>query len=104
MRQLTSSIYTFSKGDGQMKPEQIIREAFSAFNAHNFEKAFGVFSEDLVVTNFVPQPVSLAAFKALNIAQLAAFPDWHFDIGQVQTEGEITTVLLQVSGTHSGSF
>ena len=85
-----------------MNPEQLIRESLAAFNARDDETAFSNFADDLVVNNFVPQPIGLEEFKALNAANLAAFPDWHFEIKQIQTQGDKATVTVQVSGTQNG--
>ena len=85
-----------------MNPEQLIRESLAAFNAHDEKKAYSNFADDLVVNNFMPQPIGLEEFKALNAANLAAFPDWHFDIKQIQTQGDKATVTVQVSGTQNG--
>jgi predicted ester cyclase len=85
-----------------MNPEQLIRESLAAFNARDETKAYSSFADDLVVNNFMPQPIGLEEFKALNAANLAAFPDWHFDIKQIQTQGDRTTVNVQVSGTQNG--
>ncbi len=85
-----------------MNPEQLIRESIAAFNARDLEKAFAFFADDVVINNFMPQPVGLEEFKAANEANLAAFPDWHFDIKQMQTQGNKTTVTVQVTGTQKG--
>ena len=85
-----------------MTPEDIIRESLAAFNARDEAKAYAHFAADLVVNNFMPHPIGLAEFKALNAANLAAFPDWHFEIKQIQTQGNRATVSVQVSGTQNG--
>ncbi|SRR5258708_3785201 len=85
-----------------MNPEQLIRESLGAFNARDEKKAFKDFASDLVVNGFTPQPIGLEEFKALNAANLAAFPDWHFEIKQMQAQGNKVTVTVQVSGTQKG--
>jgi len=87
-----------------MNPELLIRESVEAFNARNEKNAFDIFADDLVVNNFVLQPIGLRDFKALMFAFLTAFPDWHFDIEQIQTQGNKTTVTQQASGTQNGPF
>jgi predicted ester cyclase len=85
-----------------MNPEQLIRESLAAFNARDENKAYTNFADDLVVNGFMPQPIGLEEFKALNAANLAAFPDWHFDIKQIQTQGNKATATVQVGGTQNG--
>lgn len=85
-----------------MTPEDIIRESLAGFNAHDDNIAYVHFASDLVVNNFMPHPIGLEDFKALNAANLAAFPDWHFEITQMQTQGNKLTVTVQVSGTQTG--
>ncbi|HVO44252.1 MAG TPA: ester cyclase [Aggregatilineales bacterium] len=85
-----------------MNAEQVIHESLAAFNARDEKKAFSNFASDLVVNHFMPQPIGLEEFIAVNRANLAAFPDWHFEIKQIQTQGDKTTVTVQVSGTHNG--
>src|SRR5947209_7148847 len=85
-----------------MNPEQLIRESLSAFNARDESNAYNNFADDFVANNFMPQPIGLEEFKALNAANLAAFPDWHFDIKQVQVQGNKATVTVQVTGTQNG--
>ena len=85
-----------------MNPEQLIRESLAAFNARDEEKAFGIFADDLVVNNIMPHPIGLEEFKALNMANLVAFPDWHFEIKQIQIQGDKATVTVQITGTQTG--
>ena len=85
-----------------MNPEQRIRESLEAFNARDENKAFSDFADDFVANNFMPQPIGLEEFKAINRANLAAFPDWHFEIKQIQTQGNKVTVTVQATGTQNG--
>src|SRR5215470_344177 len=85
-----------------MNPEQLIRESLEAFNARDEETAFKDFADDLVVNGFTPEPIGLEEFKALNAANLNAFPDWHFDIKGMQTQGNKVTATIQVTGTQNG--
>ena len=87
-----------------MDLEQLIRDVFAAFNARDVEKAFSFFANDLIVNNFVPKPVGLADFRALNIAQLAAFPDWQTTIEDLIAEGDKVVVRITQRGTHQGTF
>ncbi len=85
-----------------MNPEQLIRESLTALNARDEEKAYRNFADDLAVNGFMPQPIGLEEFKALNAANLAAFPDWHFEIKHIQTQGNKATVTIQATGTQNG--
>jgi predicted ester cyclase len=85
-----------------MNPEELIRDSFAGLNAHDEKRAYKNFAADLVVNGFLPEPIGLQEFMGLNAGVLGAFPDWHFEIKQVQTQGDKTTVNLQVSGTQNG--
>ncbi len=86
-----------------MDPEQIIRSGIAAMEAHDLEKSFQTFSDDVVISgaNF-PQPLNKQEFMAQNADLLTAFPDWKFNIQSVTVQGNHATVKVRPSGTQSG--
>jgi predicted ester cyclase len=87
-----------------MDPQQLIRDSLEAFNARDEARAFKDFAPDIVITGFTPQPIGLEQFKAMNNANLMAFPDWHFDIKSIETQGDQVAVNIQASGTQNGDL
>jgi predicted ester cyclase len=79
-----------------------ITDAFSAaLESRDFEKAGSYLSDDFVFTGPVPQPVGKQEFLAIQRAVEDAFPDWSFNVHDVQEQGEKVTGAVKITGTHT---
>jgi predicted ester cyclase len=84
-----------------MDKETTVRECFAAFEAAQTEKAGGYFADSFVLTGPTPQPIGKKEFVGLQTALIRAFPDWKFNIHNYHTQGDIVTLELQITGTHT---
>ena len=86
-------------------PRTIIRRWVGAWNAQDLDAA-----EELLAPEFVrhdanlPDVVGPQAEGQLIASNLAAFPDLHFEIGQLIVEGDLVAARYLVQGTHRGEF
>jgi steroid delta-isomerase-like uncharacterized protein len=82
-----------------------IRRWVEAWNTQDLDAA-----EELLAPEFVrhdanlPDVVGPQAERQLIAANLAAFPDLHFEIEQLIAEGDLVTARYLVQGTHRGEF
>jgi steroid delta-isomerase-like uncharacterized protein len=86
-------------------PKAVIRRWVEAWNAQDLDAA-----EELLAPEFVrhdanlPDVVGPQAERQYVADTLIAFPDLHFGIEQLITEGDLVAARYLVQGTHQGEF
>lgn len=77
-------------------------EKFSdALEANDFEKAASYLSDDFTLSGPTPQPVGKNEFIAIQSAFMRAFPDWSFNQGTPQEQGDKVLATIQITGTNT---
>jgi predicted ester cyclase len=77
-------------------------QAFSeALEAKDLELAASYLSEDFVMQGPTPVPVGKNEFISIQGAFLHAFPDWSFNSGPLQEQGDKVIGTVHVTGTHT---
>ncbi len=66
--------------------------------------AFTYITEDFTVSGPTPQPRGTHEFLGLHSILATAFPDFDFNISQVEEEGDKVTVTIAISGTQTGTL
>lgn len=93
-----------------MTPDAIKRTALAAIECFNeaarrdeyFER---LYEDDVVLHGYTPEPLTpKAAVKGFYQMFLDAFPDLHVDTEAMYVEGDVLTLRLRFSGTHTGKF
>jgi predicted ester cyclase len=87
-----------------MSAKDIAMAGVRAFEAHDFTKAAGLLSEDLVFTGPTPQPLGKREYVGVQTALINALPDWKFNAQDFKEEGDRVTVPIRISGTHTGAL
>jgi steroid delta-isomerase-like uncharacterized protein len=85
---------------------KVVRQMFDAWNAHDPERLVKLLEEKYVSesdTNPGAQTGRDAA-RQLMTTYVRAFPDLHFDVTQVLSEGEFVVARWTVKGTHRGEL
>ena len=83
----------------------VIRRWLEAWNTQDLDAA-----EELLAPEFIrhdakrPDVVGPPAERQHIAEDLAAFPDLHFEIEQLITEGDLVAARYRVQGTHRGEF
>jgi steroid delta-isomerase-like uncharacterized protein len=87
------------------EPKAVIRRWVEAWNTQDLDAA-----EELLAAEFVrhdanlPDVVGPQAERQLIAGYLAAFPDLHFEVEQLITDGDLVAARYLVQGTHQGEF
>lgn len=87
-----------------MSAEDVVRSMMTAVDSGDMEKAAGYLSADFVFSGPVPEPIGKVQWIAMQGQLLAAFPDWSFNLSDVQTEANVVTTTHQITGTNAGEL
>jgi predicted ester cyclase len=77
------------------------RRYLARCNAHDFGSLGEFVAEDVVVNG---QLVGLEGYQAGLAQVIAAFPDYHWELGQLLAEGDWLAAYFIDTGTHQGTF
>lgn len=101
----SSHVLFVSRGGGlSMSAADVVREGLAATEAGDFGKLESLVADDFAMTGPVPMPVGKREFIGLMMAMLKAMPDWRFNPGEFQENGDQVTVPLQITGTQTGEL
>jgi len=87
-----------------MDPELIVRDCLEAFEAGQFEDAASYFTEDMVFSGPVPQPLGKKEYVSLQSGLVRAIPDWKFNHRDFHTQGNTVFLKIQITGTHTNNM
>lgn len=87
-----------------MNAEEITRKIFAAIESGDMDTVASYLSDDFVFSGPVPEPISGEQWLGLQRLLLAAFPDWSFNLSDVQVTGNVARTTHQITGTHTGDL
>jgi predicted ester cyclase len=87
-----------------MSAADVVKAWYAANESGDLEAMAAHMSDDFVFSGPVPEPVGKDAFMALTSAMRTAFPDWSFNLSNVQEQGTVVTTTHQITGTHTGDL
>jgi len=87
-----------------MSAKDVVKEGLAATEAGDFAKLEGLVADDFSMSGPVPMPVGKREFVGLMMALRQAMPDWKFNPGDYQENGDEVTVPFQITGTHTGEL
>jgi len=87
-----------------MNAEEITRKLFTAIESGDMDTAASYLSDDFVFSGPVPEPISGEQWLGLQRLLQAAFPDWSFNLTNVQVTGNVARTTHQITGTHTGDL
>ncbi len=87
-----------------MSATDIVKAGLAAVEAGDFKKLDGMLSDDMVFAGPVPEPLGKREFVGVQMAMLAAMPDWKFNGTDYKENGDVVTVNLQITGTQTGEL
>jgi hypothetical protein len=82
----------------------VVKEGLAASEAGDFGKLESLVADDFSMSGPVPMPVGKREFIGLMMALVKAMPDWKFNAGEYQENGDQVTVPLRITGTHTGEL
>lgn len=83
--------------------EEVVTKYFRALEERDVDKVAGLLVGDFVFVNPV-EPMSKEDFLRFMEGLFAGFPDYRFDHGDMRADGDVVTVGLRMSGTHTGTL
>jgi predicted ester cyclase len=81
-----------------------VKAGLEAIEAHDFKRVEELLADDMKFVGPVPEPVGKREFIGLQSALISAMPDWRFNPSDFKEDGDIVTVMLQISGTQTGEL
>jgi hypothetical protein len=87
-----------------MSAIDIVKAGLVATEAGDFKKLDSLVADDYVFAGPVPEPLGKREFIGLQSALLTAMPDWKFNATDFNENGDVVTVILQVTGTQTGEL
>ncbi len=82
-----------------------IAQAFYVSMESELTEDFATYLDDEFTANgFGPQPILSAQFVGMMAQLRVAFPDWSFNVSQIEEDGNVARVMLAPSGTHKESL
>jgi predicted ester cyclase len=92
------------KKERLMNSAEITRKLMTAIESGDMATAASFMSDDFIFSGPVPEPISGEQWLGLQGLLLAAFPDWSFNLSDVQVTGNVARTTHQISGTHTGDL
>ena len=87
-----------------MSPTDIVRDYFECWDRHDWERARSLMHSQYSFTDSDGRELSAEATLAEAQMYIAAFPDSHFDIKTLRSDGDFVTAEFVVTGTHKGDL
>ena len=84
--------------------KQVVHQVFEFYNQQEIEKVEKLFSPKHVFHFPGAPPMDWNSHKQFIVGLSKAFPDLHFKVEDILTEGDKVAYRLTVSGTHKGEF
>lgn len=86
--------------------KQLVTHLIAALNAHDVERAAAFYAPDYEEVDVAQAavPVGPDGIRRTLAYYLCAFPDVHFTLDDLITEGKRTVLVWTLRGTHRGTF
>jgi predicted ester cyclase len=84
-----------------MSKTETVKAFSSALEYRDFDKAASYLSDDFTLSGPMPQPVGKNEFIGIQSAFQRAFPDWKFNLHEVEEHDDTVTGAVQITGTHT---
>jgi predicted ester cyclase len=84
--------------------KKVIHQVFESYNQQNMEKAEKLYPPKHIFHFPGAPPMDWNSHKQFIVGLSKVFPDLHFKVEDILTEGDKVAYRLTVSGTHKGEF
>lgn len=81
-----------------------VEKALGAFEAADFRHAASFLTDDFIVTGVLDEAMNGNEFLGLMKGLIGALPDFSFNIGSVQEEGDRVRLKTHIRGTHTAAL
>jgi predicted ester cyclase len=87
-----------------MSEVEIAKMIFEKIEASDFEGAKDFLGSGFEFSGPVPEPVDAEGWLAMQEKLLTAFPDWRFNLEDLQAEADKVHCTVAITGTHKGAL
>ena len=87
-----------------MSAEEITRAIYAAVEARDWDAFASYLSDGMELSGPTPEPISGEQWVELHRILSVAFPDWSFNLSDVQVTGNVARTTHQITGTHKGDL
>jgi len=87
-----------------MNAIDVVKTGLAAVEAGQASKFAGLLADDMVFAGPVPQPIGKQEFVGLQMALVAAMPDWKFNATDFKQIGDQVTTMIRITGTQTGEL
>lgn len=87
-----------------MKPVEIVKEFIAALESGGADRAAPFLSDDFSLSGLTPLPMYREQYLDVLRGIMGAFPDWSYNLTDVQEEAGVIRATAHVTGTHTGDL
>ena len=87
-----------------MKKEKVVNDFLAAWEAHDLTKTVGLLADNFKLIGPTLQPLSKEAFLMFQRVHNEAFPDWTFNVSDIQAIDNEVYVTIRIRATHKGVY
>lgn len=87
-----------------MKPVEIVKEFIAAMESGDVDRAATFLSDDFALSGLIPLPMYRDQYLDFLRGILTAFPDWSYNLTDIQEEAGVIRATAHVTGTHTGDL
>lgn len=87
-----------------MKIEKPVKELLGAWEAHDLTTTASLLADDFTMTGAAPKSLNREAFLMFQRVHNEAFPDWKFNVIELETRGNKVEVTCRISAIHTGIY
>jgi hypothetical protein len=84
--------------------EKIVKDLLMAWEAHDLTQTANLLTDDFTLTGAAPQPLNRETFLMFQRVHNEAFPDWKFNVIELEARGHEVEVTCRINATHTGIY
>lgn len=87
-----------------MTNTELAKTLMAAVDAGDMAKAGNLLTDDFQISGPFPVPMGKDQWLGIQVAMKQAFPDWRFNLTNIEDHGDSATIYYYITGTHVGAL
>jgi SnoaL-like domain len=87
-----------------MNTEKVVTDLLAAWEMHDLTKTVGLLADNFKLTGPAPKPLNKEAFLMFQRVHNEAFPDWKFNVSDLEAVDNEVYVTIRIRATHLGVY
>lgn len=87
-----------------MKAERAVRNLLAAWESHNLSQTARLLTPNFKLIGLTPKPLNREEFLMFQRVYNEAFPNWKFNLSDIEVQGHEVHLTAHVRATHAGVF